>query len=311
MRISNLIICVVLSLALLSCNERTIQKETEPADTTIDTTDTYIMSKVDSIKFKSKVTKEDIEYVFSNPSCDRDYAWCRAKETELIYDSLDLMRKEIAEKPQNQQYVKIFDKDWALFAEYKESALEALLLDCDACGTGCSLCYSDMSFACCRQYEAANKCALECLCGGKPKQDKHITISQRMIDDAYSQYIKTQTDKQKQDSIREEQRKWNNWISYRNSNIKNLPDNVRKYFENGTNNAMRAKLIQLKNQYQDYGVVSMDIINCLLSNDCTDEELVEYPSFEHVWDIYCKHSSDTEWTDWKRYRVYDMDAKRY
>lgn len=63
MKINILLISIVLVLALVSCNERTIQKETEATDTTIDTTDAVILSKVDSIKSKSKVTKEDQEIV--------------------------------------------------------------------------------------------------------------------------------------------------------------------------------------------------------------------------------------------------------
>ena len=38
-----------------------------------------------------------------------------------------------------------------------------------------------------------------------------------------------------------------------------LPNDIRPYFENGTNNAMRAKLIQLKNQYA-MGAYGDDVI---------------------------------------------------
>lgn len=118
-----------------------------------------------------------------------------------------------------------------------------------------------------------------------------------MIDKAYALMIDAQENSEyddseeysrenKQNLLRKEQKAWNQWIAYRVSMSENLPEETRVYFDNGTNNVMRHKLIQLKNQYADVGVVSNDILRCTLPYNCTDDDLMEYTSFDHVWSIY-------------------------
>ena len=67
---------------------------------------------------------------------------------------------------------------------------------------------------------------------------------------------------------------------------------------------MRDKLIELKNQCQDIGIIGGDIELCCLPADCSDKDLMEYPSFHHVWYIYLQHLDDQNWTDWKRSQNY-------
>ena len=53
-------------------------------------------------------------------------------------------------------------------------------------------------------------------------------------------------------------------------------------YDNATNNVRRYKLIMLKNRYQGYGLVSGDILDCILSYDCSDSEIGVF-SFERNW----------------------------
>ena len=78
-------------------------------------------------------------------------------------------------------------------------------------------------------------------------------------------------------------------MAYRATLSEKLPKEIHPYFDNGTNNAMRVKLIELKNQYQDIGIIGGDIERCHLPADCSDKDLMEYPSFHHVWTIYLQH----------------------
>ncbi len=287
-------------------SEEEMQKDTQesymPTQSNIDP----VAQKIDSIKSKEKVTKEDIDYVLSNTNDDRDFAWCTFMEIEMLYDSLELMRIKVGED--NQQIAQILDNDWKLFNEYQKSAYEAYIQVCEIDGIGSavgrSLCSSDMSLRCCKQYETASRSVLACLCGEKTSDVKHKQISSKMLEDAYSLLIEVQEEEQKKNIIKEEQAKWNKWIDYRNSKTNSLPDDARKNFKNGTNNVMRSKLIQLKNQYEDIGIVGNDIINCYLPDDCTDDELIEYPGMKYVWDIYFQLPDDAEWNNWKSYRIY-------
>ena len=140
-----------------------------------------------------------------------------------------------------------------------------------------------------------------------------------MIADAYACMIEAQKDceycdpasattysrENKQSALRKEQNLWNQWMAYRAALSEKLPEKVRPYFDNGTNNAMRVKLIELKNHYQDIGIIGGDIERCHLPADCSDKDLMDYPSFKQVWNIYLQHLDDKNWTDWKRSQIYD------
>ncbi len=140
-----------------------------------------------------------------------------------------------------------------------------------------------------------------------------------MIDKAYASLIKKQKNslnysssspeegnskEEKQEALRKEQNAWHQWMDFRTHVSESLPDSIRTYYENETNNVKRNKLILLKNQYCNVGVYSTDVLKCCLPDSCTDDELEEYVSFSYVWSIYLKHSNDTGWTDWKRHRHY-------
>ena len=121
------------------------------------------------------------------------------------------------------------------------------------------------------------------------------TFTDTMIADAYSafveavgsdDYIENKTDCQ--ESLRNEQKCWNEWMACRASVSKTLSDKLRAVYDDCTNRTMRTKLMQLKNQNQCLGLVSSDMINCALPDDCSDRELLEYPGFDKEWEKYLK-----------------------
>ena len=62
-----------------------------------------------------------------------------------------------------------------------------------------------------------------------------------------------------------------------------LTDELRTVYDGCTNQMMRTKLLQLKNQNQALGLISGDVLECALPDDCSDKELLEYPGFDKVW----------------------------
>lgn len=130
------------------------------------------------------------------------------------------------------------------------------------------------------------------------EQDKDFsfpetTFTSRMIDDAYSAYIKhedegwhnifSDNEKDGKDehhkAIEYEWQLWNEWMSFRKTVSKSLPKDLREIYDGCTNLAMRTKLLQLKNQNMGLGLTSNDVWCCLLPDSCTDKELLEYPGF--------------------------------
>ena len=49
---------------------------------------------------------------------------------------------------------------------------------------------------------------------------------------------------------------------------------------------------QLKNQNQDLGMISGEVMKCALPEDCTDKMLLEYPGFDKIW---AKHLENLDW----------------
>ncbi len=245
-----------------------------------------------------------------------------AAKIEKRYKSLEKMRKKAEKK--NKDVAALLEKDWELFCQYDRMAFNSYYACEDiagiASGVSHGICSNGMSENSLLLYEAASFATLAHLCGKSAKVEKHCRITRDMIDESYELLLERQKDsysyrddtlhtwtlskEQKQDSIRKEQQKWNEWIDYRNKIASELPADVRDDFNEGTNNAMRQKLLQNKNQYNGVGIYGGDVIRCMLPQDCTDDELLEYPSFGVVQDIYLEHLDDNQWENWKRYRVY-------
>ncbi|MBO7141368.1 MAG: hypothetical protein J6W19_12420 [Prevotella sp.] len=107
-----------------------------------------------------------------------------------------------------------------------------------------------------------------------------------MIEKAYTAFINITREMDERKLIGNEQKCWNNWLYCRETISKELPNKIKCCYDNCTNMVKRTKLLQLKNQNQGLGVVSGEIVECLLPNDCSDKELLEYPGFNVVWAKY-------------------------
>ena len=132
-------------------------------------------------------------------------------------------------------------------------------------------------------------------------QDKQTSFSNTeftsvMIAEAYSafidavghdEYIENKT--QYQESLRKEQKCWNNWMEYRKRVSSRLPYKLRAIYDGCTNMTMRTKLLQLKNQNQALGVTGYGPLNCIIPDDCSDKALLAYPGFDKVWAIHNKY----------------------
>ena len=131
-------------------------------------------------------------------------------------------------------------------------------------------------------------------------QGKDISYSKTiftptMISDAYSAYIKAVGEdeyiEQKtkyQESLRKEQQCWDDLLKCRKETSQLLTGDLKKVYDISTNQMLRTKLYQLKNQNSDLGMISGDVLKCALPENCTDKELLEYPGFDKVWAKYCE-----------------------
>ena len=125
-------------------------------------------------------------------------------------------------------------------------------------------------------------------------------ITFRMINNAYAAYIQQEdndwcnifSDDEKNGmeehhkAIELEWQLWNEWMAFRQSASKSMPKDMRIIYDGCTNLTKRTKLHQLKNQNKGLGVISDDTDRCLLSDSCSDKELLEYPGFSVVMEQY-------------------------
>ena len=73
---------------------------------------------------------------------------------------------------------------------------------------------------------------------------------------------------------------------------KKLSEEDKVVYDVCTNMAFRTKLLQLKNQNQSLGMISGEILKCILPENCSDKALLDYPGFDKVW---AKHCENTDW----------------
>ena len=71
-----------------------------------------------------------------------------------------------------------------------------------------------------------------------------------------------------------------------------LTDDLKKVYDISTNQMLRTKLYQLKNQNQNLGMTSGEVMKCALPEDCSDRVLLEYPGFDKIW---AKHIENLDW----------------
>ena len=91
------------------------------------------------------------------------------------------------------------------------------------------------------------------------------------------------------ESLKEEEKCWNEWVAYRFVVSSKLPENLRSVYDGCTNLTIREKLRQVKNQNQALGVTGDEPWNCILPKECSDKALLEYPGFDKVWAKHCKN----------------------
>lgn len=131
-----------------------------------------------------------------------------------------------------------------------------------------------------------------------------MSIEDRSVDEAYDRFINYGiaddyveddpnnwyfTLEDKKNCLAAEQASWNRWISYREEVSSVLQGKDKKQYDMRTNELRRMKLIQLKNQYQWYGLNSDEWFDHQLDPQCTDRELRNYTFFDSVWGEYEKH----------------------
>jgi hypothetical protein len=129
----------------------------------------------------------------------------------------------------------------------------------------------------------------------KPTSLSKTVFTDAMIAAAYPAFVKAVTPSENTDknelkkfksAILKEQKCWNEWMACRSSVSKILPDEIRKIYDGCTNMTRRTKLLQLKNQNCNLGMISGDIMKCALPDDCSDKALLEYPGFDKAWEKY-------------------------
>jgi len=134
---------------------------------------------------------------------------------------------------------------------------------------------------------------------GKSASFSKTVFTSDMIADAYSAFIRAvgedeyqERKSEYQESLRKEQKCWNQWMECRKQVSQKLADNIRSVYDKCTNQTMRTKLLQLKNQNQALGMTGHEAMECVLPDDCSDKALLEYPGFDKVW---AKHCENTDW----------------
>ena len=125
-------------------------------------------------------------------------------------------------------------------------------------------------------------------------------FTSRMIEDAYSAYIKQEDEdwynafsesekdgaEEHHKAIEHEWQLWNEWMAFRKTVSKSLSRDIRRIYDGYTNLTMRTKLLQLKNQNAVCGLFGSGVLEHVLPDSCSDKELLEYPGFNVVWDKY-------------------------
>lgn len=126
------------------------------------------------------------------------------------------------------------------------------------------------------------------------KKQSKTRFTSQMIDKAYEVMFDSTTWSEYQFYKNKEYRKalqweydtWKKWMSCRKRLSAVLSGKTKNAFDECTNRIMRQKLLQLKNQNRGLGVISNDIMSCLLPDNCTDEALLSYPGFNKVWEEF-------------------------
>ena len=266
---------VVVLIALTSCNQ--FKSNNSIVDKTTD----------DSIMAKSNQTDNDTIELFQtqaeiNEACYNEYVAnddSVENEFQRILEALPQYRKE-------------FLKEKAIWEKYQKAVQE--VSGCEDHGSSTPMYVSDV-LSQGTQIRGVPQHYLYLHTQGKDISYSRTTFTPAMISDAYSAYIKAvgedEYKEQKakyQESLRKEQKSWDDLLKCREETSQLLTGELKKVYDIGTNQMLRTKLYQLKNQNRDLGMISGDVLKCALPENCTDKELLEYPGFDKVWAKYCE-----------------------
>ena len=137
---------------------------------------------------------------------------------------------------------------------------------------------------------------------GKEISYSKTTFTPNMIADAYSEFIKVvgeyeynKEEADYQEALRQEQDCWNEWLKCRESISRNLRDKkIKTIYDICTNQLLRIKLIQVKNQNSTIGPMGREAEECALEEDDPDSIILEYPGFEEFEKIYNRNRFGSE-----------------
>ena len=272
-------IYVVILIALTSCNQY------KSNNTIVDN------ASGDSIMAESYQTDNDTIEPFQtqdeiNEACYIEYVANKdsvEKEFQKLLEAFPQYRKE-------------FLKEKVVWEKYQKAVQE--VSKCEDHGSSTPMYVSAVLFQA-TQIRGIPQHYLYLHAQGKDISYSKTTFTPEMIADAYSAYIKAVGEdeyiEQKtkyQESLCKEQKCWVDLLKCRKETSHLLTGDIKKIFDIGTNQMLRTKLYQLKNQNQDLGMISGEVMKCALPEDCSDKMLLEYPGFDKIW---AKHLEDLDW----------------
>lgn len=186
------------------------------------------------------------------------------------------------------QYRDVFNKEKKYWKRYQKGVRE--LAGCEDHGSSTPMFVDDMLNQGISLREASFR-NLYLHMQGKRTSFSKTRFTSGMISRAYRIFIKVAGDDEYndyrtdyQENLRKEWQLWNEWMNYRRQVSEQLSDELKVVYDNCTNQTMRTKLLQLKNQNKGLGMIGGDVLDCLLADDCTDKALLNYPGFNVVWE---------------------------
>lgn len=216
-------------------------------------------------------------------------------ETNDIFDSI----KKISDYISNQSSCSILlndNKAWNNYAKTMENSKKAFLMIDDYSSAPMTMSDFEIEYADQRLISLVD--IYNYHKGKKDILPKHGLVSNKRIDDAYSTFISAvEHDCRYEDwsetiiaemvsALCSEHKAWNAWINQREKTSQQLDGETKEIYNNSTNELKRAKLIQLLNQYNGYGIESNDVWENLLHSNCTDKQLYSYPGFSAKWKVH-------------------------
>lgn len=88
--------------------------------------------------------------------------------------------------------------------------------------------------------------------------------------------------------LQKEKLVWDKLQSTRAKISQQLTGNQRKTFDNGSRRLQWHQLVQLKNEYKQYGLIGWETLYCCISDSCSYEILLNYPNYTTAWNDFCK-----------------------